>query len=225
MFGSIAPRYDLVNHALSLRRDVAWRRRLAERVGRQGAKRVLDLATGTGDVLLALLKAGAAPMAVGLDLTPEMLHLARQKLQKNGAPDSYTLLQGDAAWTAFAADTFDAVTVAFGIRNMPDAGAALREMRRVLRPGGRAYVLEFSLPTNALIRPFYLAYFRHAVPTLGGLIIRNRQAYEYLNRSAEQFPRGREFCRMMADAGFGDVTCKTLSYGIAAIYEGVKRSG
>lgn len=224
MFDAIAPRYDLLNRVLSLRRDVAWRRRLAVLVGRHRPGRVLDLATGTGDVLAALAEAGAAEAAVGLDMSAEMLALAQAKL-KTGAPGVFNIIRGDAAGTAFSDGTFDAVTVAFGIRNMPDAPGALDEMRRVLKPGGRAYVLEFSLPANPLVRALYLAYFRFAVPAVGGWLSRNRPAYAYLNRSVEQFPRGREFCQMMTAAGFAGVTFEPLTFGIAAIYQGVKAIG
>jgi len=225
MFDAIAPRYDLLNRVLSLRRDVAWRRRLAALVGRDRPERVLDLATGTGDVLTALSEAGAAQGAVGLDMSGEMLALAQAKLRRSGAPRSFTAVRGDATVTAFPDGAFDAVTVAFGIRNMPDAAAALREMRRVLKPGGRAYVLEFSLPENPLVRAAYLAYFRYCVPAVGGWLSRNRAAYAYLNRSVEQFPRGREFLDMMTAAGFAGVTSEALTFGIAAIYQGVKASG
>lgn len=225
MFDLIAPRYDLLNRVLSCRRDVAWRRRLAARVADHPSRRVLDLATGTGDVLLALAEARAAQTAVGVDLAAEMLALAQRKLAAGGAPDSFSTIRGDAIRTAFRDGAFDAVTIAFGIRNVADVPGALLEMGRVLEPGGRVFVLEFSLPENVLVRPLYLAYFRHIVPMLGGWLGHNRAAYAYLNRSVEQFPSGKEFCAMLTAAGFTDVTAEPLTFGIATLYQGVRTRG
>jgi demethylmenaquinone methyltransferase/2-methoxy-6-polyprenyl-1,4-benzoquinol methylase len=225
MFDSIAPRYDLLNRLLSFRRDIAWRRRLAILVARHRCRRVLDLATGTGDVLLALAENNAAQMAVGIDLAPEMLNLAQSKLAKNHAPQSFSAIQANAATTSFRNASFDAATIAFGIRNVPDVPAALLEIHRVLKPGGRLFVLEFSLPRNPLVRALYLVYFRYAVPAIGGWIARNRDAYAYLNRTVEAFPYGPKFCAILAAAGFLDVTFEPLTFGVAAIYQGVKSCG
>jgi demethylmenaquinone methyltransferase/2-methoxy-6-polyprenyl-1,4-benzoquinol methylase len=225
MFDSIAPRYDLLNRLLSFRRDIAWRRRLATLVGRRHPRRVLDLATGTGDVLLALANGRASQMAVGIDLAPEMLIRARQKLARTQAPHTFSVIQANAAITSFRDASFDAATVAFGVRNFPDVPNALGEIHRVLKPGGRLFILEFSLPVNPLVRAAYLAYFRYAVPAIGGWIARNRQAYAYLNRTVEAFPYGKDFCAIMFDAGFANVAFESLTFGIAAIYMGVKYCG
>ena len=225
MFDSIAPRYDLLNRLLSFRRDIAWRRRLAKLVAQHPCHCVLDLATGTGDVLMALAKKRAVQMAVGIDLAPEMLARAREKLAKGRAPHTFAAIQANAAITSFRDASFDAATIAFGIRNMADAPGALREFHRVLKPGGRLFVLEFSLPTNPLVRALYLAYFRYAVPAIGGWIARNRAAYAYLNRSVESFPYGTNFCALLSAAGFIDVNFVPLTFGVAAIYQGVKSSG
>ena len=225
MFDSIAPRYDLLNRLLSFRRDIAWRRRLAKLVAQHRCHRVLDLATGTGDVLLALAKKRAAQMAVGIDLAPKMLTLAQKKLAKNRAPQTFSAVQANAGVTSFRHDSFDAATIAFGIRNIPDVPETLREIHRVLKPGGRLFVLEFSLPTNPLVRALYLAYFRYAVPAIAGWIGQNRAAYAYLNRSVEKFPYGQDFCSLLAASGFVNSSFESLTYGVAAIYQGVKSSG
>jgi len=225
MFDSIAPRYDLLNRLLSFRRDIAWRRRLAKLVGQHHCHRVLDLATGTGDVLLALAENNAAHMAVGIDLAPEMLTLAQRKLAKSGAPQTFSAIQANAGITSFRHASFDAATIAFGIRNIPNVSETLREIHRVLKPGGLLFVLEFSLPANPLVRAMYLAYFRYAVPAIGGWIGRNRAAYDYLNRSVEAFPYGPQFCALLSAAGFIHITVESLTFGIAAIYIGVKSCG
>ena len=225
MFDSIAPRYDLLNRVLSFRRDIAWRRRVATLVGQRQPHRVLDLATGTGDILLALTGNRAAKMAVGIDLAPEMLARAHKKLQKAQALDVCSTVQANAALTSFRDAAFDAATIAFGIRNVPDVPETLREIHRVLKPGGRVFVLEFSLPVNPVVRTFYLAYFRYVVPAIGGWLSRNRDAYAYLNQTVEAFPYGQDFCAIMSNAGFIDVAFESLTFGIAAIYKGVKPCG
>ena len=225
MFDSIAPRYDLLNRLLSFRRDIAWRRRLAILVGQHSCHRVLDLATGTGDILLALAENNAAHMAVGIDLAPEMLALAQRKLAKNRAPQTFSTIQANAAISSFRNAALDAATIAFGIRNIPDVSQTLLEIHRLLKPGGRLFVLEFSLPANPLVRAIYLAYFRYAVPAIGGWIGRNRAAYAYLNQSVESFPYGPKFCDLLSAAGFIDVTVESLTFGIAAVYQGVKSCG
>ncbi|MCX5770182.1 MAG: bifunctional demethylmenaquinone methyltransferase/2-methoxy-6-polyprenyl-1,4-benzoquinol methylase UbiE [Candidatus Hydrogenedentes bacterium] len=225
MFDSIAPRYDLLNRLLSFRRDIAWRRRLANSVARHRCQRVLDLATGTGDVLLALAQNNAAHLAVGIDLAPEMLARAQQKLAKLKAPQTFSTIQADAQITSFQNNSFDAATIAFGIRNVQNVSQTLREIIRVLKPGGRLFVLEFSLPANPLLRAIYLAYFRYAVPAIGGWIARNRAAYAYLNQSVEAFPYGPKFCALLSAAGLIDVSFESLTFGVAAIYQGVKSCG
>lgn len=224
MFDRIAHRYDLLNRLLSMRQDVAWRKKLAQLLPNRGDLMVLDLATGTGDVLLALR--GNCPRVrsgVGVDMSGKMIAIGQQKFENAGQGVALRMVRGDATCIAAADSSFDAVTIAFGIRNVLDVGAALREMYRVLKPDGRVLILEFSLPTNALIRWGYLAYFRNVLPRVGGLVSGDSYAYRYLNQTVETFPYGEAFCALMRDAGFTRVKANTVSFGIATIYQGDKQ--
>ncbi len=224
MFDEIADAYDLTNKVLSLRRDVAWRRRLTALLpSGPELPRLLDLATGTCDVLIAAHKAGRAVAgSVGADFSGGMLREGAKKLDRAGLGGLLRLVHADATRLGFADARFDAVTIAFGIRNVLDVDGALREMCRVLRPGGRAVILEFSLPGNWLLRAGYLLYFRHVLPRLGGLVSGKPDAYRYLNQSVESFPYGRAFCERMERAGFDKVTAGPLSFGIATLYTGLR---
>jgi demethylmenaquinone methyltransferase/2-methoxy-6-polyprenyl-1,4-benzoquinol methylase len=223
MFDRIARRYDLLNRLLSFRRDVGWRRRLVRHLPQRPGQHVVDLATGTGDVLMALLKTrGRVHCAFGIDPAGRMLGLARDKLAARGLMDRVRLVQGDAVHLALRDNGCDAATMAFGIRNVPDVAATLGEIRRVLKPGGRILILEFSLPENEAVRAIYLLYLRHIVPRIGGLISGDAAAYRYLNDSVEEFPDGKDFCAALRDAGFERVRSTPLTLGIAALYEGRK---
>jgi demethylmenaquinone methyltransferase / 2-methoxy-6-polyprenyl-1,4-benzoquinol methylase len=225
LFDRIAPRYDLLNRLLSFRRDVAWRRRLIKALPDRAPLRVLDLATGTGDVMLAISRRFPdRARCTGVDVSAGMLRGARKKVAGTGTDKNCRLLRGDAVHLGMADNVFDAVTSAFGIRNTEDPAAALREMYRVLRPGGRVLILEFSLPENPFFRAIYLAYFRHILPRIGGLISGDPGAYRYLNRSAEAFPHGEAFLDLMRTAGFEDARAEPLSLGIAALYTADKPS-
>jgi demethylmenaquinone methyltransferase/2-methoxy-6-polyprenyl-1,4-benzoquinol methylase len=223
MFDRIAPRYDLLNRVLSFRRDVAWRRAMVAALPRGDGLRVLDLATGTADVLLALCRQGPrVARAVGLDRSAGMLALGRAKVAA-AAPDAPAgFVHGDAQALAFADNTFDAVTIAFGIRNVPRVAAALGEMHRILRRGGRAIVLEFSIPANPMLRAIYLFYFRRVLPRIGALVSGDAQAYRYLNESAEAFPSGEAFLDRLRAAGFTSVSERRLTFGVATLYTGDK---
>ncbi|MBM3289381.1 MAG: bifunctional demethylmenaquinone methyltransferase/2-methoxy-6-polyprenyl-1,4-benzoquinol methylase UbiE [Candidatus Hydrogenedentes bacterium] len=223
MFDRIAHRYDLLNRVLSMRQDVAWRRRLAQMLPARDDLRVLDLATGTGDVLLAL-RAGCPRVrsGVGMDMAGKMLELGKDKFEDRGQAPALQMVRGDATCIPAADGSFDAATIAFGIRNVLDVGAALREMHRVLRPGGRVLILEFSLPPNALVRRAYLLYFRNVLPRIGGIVSGDSHAYRYLNQTVETFPYGDAFCDLMRGAGFSGVTQVPLTFGIATIYQGDK---
>lgn len=221
MFDRIAHRYDLLNRLLSFRQDVAWRKRVARLLPDRPNLRVLDLATGTGDVLLSLYRtSGRVRSGVGVDMAGKMLAIGRQKIAAQNLGHELRMVRGDAMTIAFSNASFDAVTIAFGIRNVLDVPEALREMRRILAPGGRALVLEFSLPRNALFRAGYLFYFRHVLPRIGALISGDSYAYRYLNKTVESFPYGDAFCALMRDAGFQDVRAHPQTFGIATIYEG-----
>lgn len=223
MFDRIAHRYDLLNRLLSFGTDVRWRKRLATLLPAGGKLNVLDLATGTCDVLLTLHKeCSRIERGVGVDMSGEMLVYGQRKVKQSGLADTFRLARGDATQLAIATDAFDAVTISFGIRNTIDVSQALREMHRILKPGGRALILEFSLPGNRLFRALYLFYFRHILPKLGGLVSGDWYAYKYLNETVETFPYGEAFCDLMRDAGFREVRAHPLTMGIATIYQGDK---
>ena len=211
MFGRVAPRYDFLNHALCGGSDVYWRWRLARIVAAQRPARVLDLATGSGDVLLALARHHAASETmVGADFCLPMLKEARAK----SAPH---LVAADALRLPFPDASFDAITIAFGLRNFADRAAGLREMRRVLRPGGRAHVLEFSHPV-APLAPIYFAYLRWVMPRYAQFFTKERGAYEYLADSIRAFPRQPELAEMMRGAGFSTARWTNLTFGIVALH-------
>jgi demethylmenaquinone methyltransferase/2-methoxy-6-polyprenyl-1,4-benzoquinol methylase len=222
MFDRIAPRYDLLNRVLSFRSDIAWRKRMARHAG-QGELDVLDLATGTGDQILHLIDGGArVKSALGIDMAEEMLAHGRPKFARRGLEDRVVLKTGNATAIPCEDNSFDLVTITFGIRNVGDVHEALREMRRVLRPGGRALILEFSLPKNRIMRCGYLFYLRHILPNIGAMISGDAKAYRYLNRTIEAFPSGEDFCVLMRNAAMVEVAAIPLTFGIATIYKGDK---
>jgi demethylmenaquinone methyltransferase/2-methoxy-6-polyprenyl-1,4-benzoquinol methylase len=214
MFRRIAGRYDLTNHLLSLGLDFFWRKRASEIVGQWKPARVLDVATGSGDLALTIEKKLPDAEIVGTDFCPEMLEIARSKgLTKT--------LVADALHLPFPDMSFDVVTVAFGLRNMANWGAALREMARVLTPGGHVLVLEFSLP-RGLFRAPYRAYLHHFLPRVAGFVTRQKGAYQYLGESIEHFPSGDMMCVLIENNGFGEATSELLSGGIVSIYSAAK---
>ena len=223
MFDRIAHRYDLLNRMLSLGQDVVWRKKVARHLPEQPELHVLDVATGTGDLIIFMQQANAAVKSgIGIDMAEKMLEYGRPKLEKAGISDRFSLKTGNAVAIPFSDNQFDATTISFGIRNVIDVPKALSEMHRVLKKNGRALILEFSLPNNALLRGLYLFYFRNILPRIGGLISGDSFAYRYLNDTVESFPFGEEFCNLMRDAGFRDVKMAPLTFGIATIYQGDK---
>jgi demethylmenaquinone methyltransferase / 2-methoxy-6-polyprenyl-1,4-benzoquinol methylase len=221
MFDHIAPTYDLLNHLLSLGRDFSWRRRMARKIGADHPIQVADLATGTADMLVELLRDHPnITQAVGLDASGQMLEIGRRKLQRRGFADRANLVRGDLTQTPFADGSFDAVTMAFGIRNTPDPAGTLREVHRILKPGGRALILEFSLPSCPVMRRAHVVYLRLVVPLIGALFSGDGQAYRYLNKSIEAFHGTEAFRRLMEQERFTQVAATPMSGGIASIYEG-----
>ena len=212
LFDRIATTYDTVNRILSFGIDSLWRRRVVHRLP-QG--NVLDLACGTGELALAIARKEGVRVT-GLDLSEGMLEVARRRTEGQ----SITLIHGDAQQLPLPDGSFDATTIAFGIRNVPDVSAALAEMHRVLRPGGRTFILEFSLPANRFIRALHCFYLRHVLPRVGGWISGDREAYRYLNTTIEAFPYGEDFLDLVREAGFSDCTVTPLTMGIATLYEG-----
>ena len=223
MFDRIAERYDVLNRVLSFRRDVAWRKFLYEKLPDGCGLKVLDLATGTGDVLLGLAAAGDKVAAgVGVDKSAKMLAVGKRKVEERRLTRAVTLLRGDASALGVMGESFDVATMAFGIRNVPNVPEALREIWRVLKPEGRVLILEFSLPRNRIIRGLYLFYFRNILTRIGAFVSGDRHAYRYLNRTVEEFPRGEAFCSILREAGFKNVQAHPLTFGVATLYEGDK---
>ncbi len=215
MFGSIASRYDLANHLLSCGIDFHWRKRAAEIVAGWQPKKIVDLATGTGDLALALQRKIPDAEIIGADFLPEMIELAKRKGVR------HTVL-ADAMKLPFPDTAFDCVTVAFGLRNMEDWGGALREISRVIRPGGHVLVLEFSLPTMSILRSVYRFYLHHCLPLFGSLLTRKKSAYDYLGDSIEDFPSGEKMLGLMESSGFANARAEQLTGGIATIYMAAK---
>lgn len=216
MFDAIAPRYDILNRVLSARVDVAWRRKAVRALDVRPGDCVLDLATGTGDLLLEELKAGAR-RSVGADLSFGMLRLVRPKLQAAGLPEGRAA-QGDAERLPFGDACFDGATIAFGIRNVLDRAKGVREMRRVVKPGRRVVVLEFH-ETTGLAGTVFRLYFNHILPQIGALVS-SRQAYSYLPRSVANFETPEGFGALMRGAGLKEVSSQPLTFGIAWLHRG-----
>ena len=216
MFGRIAGRYDLLNHLLSGNVDKRWRRVVANRVraGISAEALILDVACGTGDLSLSLFESTGARV-VGTDFCRPMLSIAAEKL-----PKQITLVEGDALSLPFKDSSFDVVTIAFGLRNLSDVNSGLRELRRILKPQGRVAVLEFSRPSNSVLRGLFGIYFRNFLPLLGGLISGSRGAYTYLPASVAKFPDQRQLAGLIEQAGFDQVSYENLSGGIAALHVG-----
>ena len=221
IFDQIAQKYDPINRILSFGQDQRWREALA-RFAPQEPFDLLDLAAGTGDQIVALFEQ-KAPIrkAVGLDLSEPMLEIGRKKLAEKPYGAAVSFLQGDAQQLPFPDQSFDLCTISFGIRNIPDPLRALQEMARVLRPGGRCLVLEFSIPTNRFIRPFYLFYLRALLPRIGGWISQNPSAYRYLNRTIETFPSGDAFREILRAASFTQIEHHSMNLGGVSLYVGM----
>jgi demethylmenaquinone methyltransferase/2-methoxy-6-polyprenyl-1,4-benzoquinol methylase len=211
MFDRVARRYDLANHLLSFGRDFSWRRRAAKIVARWNPACVLDLATGSGDLALLLQCKLPKVQVVGLDFSSTMLALARHKGVRH-------IIAGDAVQLPLADQSFDTVTVAFGLRNMRDWGEALREMRRVLTSAGHLLVLDFSLPQCPAWRSLHRFYLHQIMPLASAMITREKGAYEYLGASIENFPSGRAMCELINASGFQNATAEPLTGGIVTIY-------
>jgi demethylmenaquinone methyltransferase/2-methoxy-6-polyprenyl-1,4-benzoquinol methylase len=211
MFGSIARRYDLANHVLSCGIDFYWRKRAANIVASWRPRNIADLATGPGDLALALQKKLPKADITGVDYLPEMLELARQKGLTH-------VLLADAMKLPFADNSFDCITIGFGLRNLEDCSAALTEMERVLNPNGHLLVLEFSLPTTPILRAAYRFYLHRCLPFLGSFLTQKKSAYDYLGDSIEAFPSGSAMCELMRANGYVSPTFEPLTGGIVAIY-------
>lgn len=232
MFAAIAPSYDLNNRLHSLWMDQRWRRKAVKLAGLKGTDRVVDVACGTGDLIEAFRQVGdfldpewpesAGVRYVGLDFTYEMLPIARRKARFYDVVSAIRFLNGDALSLPLPGACCDVVSIAFGIRNVQDPAAAIREFRRILRPGGRLIILEFSLPTNRVLRRLYNFYFRKILPTTATLISRDKTgAYKYLPESVNTFIGREQMMGMMQQAGFGQVEQFPMTFGVCVCYRGV----
>lgn len=223
MFDAIAPRYDFLNRLLSLRQDVYWRRTMITALDLPDNAAVLDVACGTGDVLIEIMRRGGKQKRiVGTDFAPEMLKLAKIKLLRENFSPGIDLVAGNGLHLPFAPDTFDAVTIAFGIRNIMDRKAALSCFFDCLKPGGRVAVLELATPRNKFFLSFYLFYFARILPLIGAFFSKHLKAYDYLPKSVINFPPPDEFAAIMKQAGFTDIKWRGLSLGIATVHIGRK---
>ena len=220
MFDNIAPKYDLLNHTLSMSIDRVWRRRVVGEVRRAKPGRILDVATGTGDLAIAMARRIRDVQVLGVDLSEQMLAVARRKIEARGLDGRIVLDRGDAERLAVADASVDVATVAFGVRNFGDLGAGLRDLARTIKPGGKVVILEFSRPRNRVFRALYEFYSYKILPRIGGLVSRDKRAYEYLPASVGEFPAPEEFMAMMARAGFRNCRARSQSFGIAQIYIG-----
>lgn len=221
MFNSIAPRYDFLNHFLSLGTDYCWRKKTIRLIGKRHPEKILDVATGTGDLAIAAAKLRPQKIT-GIDIAEEMLTIGRKKIARKKLEHLISLETGDSENLKFPDESFDAVMVAFGVRNFENLEKGLAEMHRVLKRGGIAAILEFSGPEKFPVRQLYHFYFRFILPVVGRFISGNRSAYTYLPESVSKFPSGDEFLQCMEKAGFNNNTRNPLTFGIATLYSGYK---
>ncbi|SRR5690606_32087414 len=221
MFDNISRHYDFLNHFLSLGIDRIWRRRAISVLKPLKPRAILDVATGTGDFAIQALSLDPEKI-IGVDISEGMLAIGRRKIEARRLSDKVALLRGDSENLEFEENKFDAVTVAFGVRNFENLEKGLAEILRVLRPGGMLVVLEFSRPVKFPIKQLYHFYFKTILPRIGRLVSKDRSAYTYLPESVEAFPDGTDFERILQKVGFKDTTCEKLTLGISSIYTGRK---
>ncbi len=221
LFDSIAHRYDLLNHLLSGGFDISWRRKAISRLEEIHPRRILDVATGTADFAIAALRLGPEKV-VGVDIASKMLERGREKVEKKGFQGQIELHTGAAEQLRFPDASFDASIVAFGVRNFEDVERGLREMHRVVRPGGKIVVLEFSRPRHFPFKQLYFAYFLHVLPRIGRAVSRSRNAYRYLPETVMAFPEGEAFVSLLRSVGFEQVREERLTAGIVTVYSGIR---
>jgi demethylmenaquinone methyltransferase/2-methoxy-6-polyprenyl-1,4-benzoquinol methylase len=217
MFDSIAPKYDLLNKVLSGGVDRGWRKKAINQLIPIAPKQILDIATGTADLALEAVRLKPTSI-VGVDISNKMLDIGRLKIQKKSLSNLIKLTQGDSENLPFENESFDAITVAFGVRNFEHLEIGLAEMNRVMKPNGMTVILEFSQPTQFPIKQFYNFYSKSIMPTIGQMLSKERSAYEYLPESVKAFPYGNAFLDVLKKTGFKDVKCIPLTFGIASIY-------
>lgn len=222
MFDSIAPAYDFMNRAMTFGLDKWWRSIAVKSIVKRSPSAILDVATGTGDVAIALAKALPSAHVTGIDLSEEMIRVGREKITHAGFQDRVEMSTGDCMALPMADETFDCITVAYGVRNFEHLLQGYREMYRVLRPGGMLCVIELSTPTSGMVKPFYSLYTRHVIPLVGRMVSKDVRAYSYLPESIAAVPQGREMLSLMREAGFNSTSLRTLTFGVCAIYTALR---
>ena len=221
MFNSISGKYDFLNHFLSLGIDILWRKRAVRLLKKHQPKLILDIATGTGDFAIEALSLNPEKI-IGVDISQGMLSVGREKLIKKNLTDKIELISGDSEFLPFKDNFFDAVIVSFGVRNFENLEKGLSDMLRVLKPGGKVVILEFSKPKSFPFKQIYQFYFQWILPKIGKLISKNHAAYTYLPDSVEAFPDGDDFLNILKKIGFQKNQCTPLTLGISSIYSGSK---
>lgn len=222
MFDKIAHKYDFLNHFLSLGIDILWRKKAISLLKKAQPKQILDVATGTGDLAIEALKLNPEKVT-GIDVSAGMLELGKEKIKAQQLDSKIELLQGDSENLPFTHNSFDAITVAFGVRNFENLKKGITEMNRVLKPGGQVVVLEFSTPERFPFKQLYHFYFRTILPLIGKLISKDPRAYSYLPESVKAFPNKKDFAGILQECGFHEVKFLPLTFGIATIHTGYKK--
>jgi demethylmenaquinone methyltransferase/2-methoxy-6-polyprenyl-1,4-benzoquinol methylase len=222
MFDRISPKYDVLNHLLSINIDKAWRKKTAKTVAMTYPKRILDLATGTADLAILLAKHNPQAHIIGMDISEKMLEIGKRKVDKKNLIHQIELRTGDAASLPFEDNTFDAVTVAFGVRNFENLDKGLSEIHRVLKPMGQVFILEFSMPDKFPIKQVYKLYFKHILPKIGEWVSKDSYAYSYLPASVEKFPNRWDFLRTLSLHGLREGSIRLFGHGIAILYSAPK---
>lgn len=222
MFNNISGTYDFLNHFLSLGIDIIWRKKAIKELKEVNPQLLLDVATGTGDFAFEAIKMLNPEKVIGVDISEGMLQVGRRKIKERGLEEKFSMLLGDSEGLQFEDNTFDAITVAFGVRNYENLEKGLKDMHRVLKPGGKIVILEFSKPRQFPIKQGYNLYFKYVLPLFGKIFSKDKRAYTYLPESVAAFPDGNEFTSLMSKVGYSDTLHKPLTFGISAIYTGLK---
>ncbi len=221
MFNNISKKYDFLNHFLSLGIDILWRKQAIRMLKKDKPKYILDIATGTGDFAIEALSLKPEKI-IGVDISEGMLSVGREKMKRKGLDNIIDLQLGDSEKLLFDDNTFDSVIVSFGVRNFENLEKGILDMNRVLKPGGKAVILEFSKPTKFPFKQIYNFYFRAILPKIGKLVSKDNAAYTYLPESVEAFPDGERFLEVLKNAGFKNTKCRSLTFGVSSIYVGEK---
>jgi demethylmenaquinone methyltransferase/2-methoxy-6-polyprenyl-1,4-benzoquinol methylase len=222
MFNNISKTYDFLNHFLSLGVDIIWRKKAVNELKKDHPELILDVATGTGDFAFEALSILKPKKIIGVDISQGMLDIAKQKIAKRGIEDRFEVKLGNSERLPFDPNIFDAVTVAYGVRNFEDLELGLADMQRVLKPGGKVVILEFSKPRDFPVKQLYKFYFNYITPGIGKLFSKDARAYTYLPESVAAFPDGETFTALMDKVGFKNTKCRPLAFGICSIYTGIK---